>query len=89
MKFRIERNFLVRTEEYIELNPKDFLHCANIEELNTEVEEYINGLCEHPKHPSLIYSEEIGCRFYDHWFENNEESFYTKWQELKGLPQQL
>ena len=89
MKFRVERNFLVRTEEYIEINPEDFLHCANIEELNNEVEEYVNDLCEHPKHPNLIYSEEVGCRFHDYYFENNEESFYTKWQELKGLPQQL
>ena len=34
MKFKIENNWLLRTEEDIELNPKDFVHCATIEELN-------------------------------------------------------
>lgn len=92
MKFKIERNFLVRTEEYIDLNPKDFLYCANIEELISEVEDFINKNCEHPKaqgDQSLLYSEEIGMKYYDTWFEQNENSFYLEWQELKGLPQEL
>ena len=37
MKFKIENNWLLRTEEDMELNPKDFVHCANIEELSKYV----------------------------------------------------
>ena len=91
MKFRVERNFLVKTEEFIELNPKDFIHCANILELNDEIEDYISNKCEHPNHPGFQSSEEIGCRYYENWpFETIDiKSFYLEWQKLKGLPQEL
>ena len=91
MKFRVERNFLVKTEELIDLNPKDFLHCANIFELNDEIEDYISNKLEHPKHSGLQSSEEIGCRYYENWpFETfDTKSFYLEWQRLKGLPQEL
>ena len=41
MKFKIEANYLIKTEKDIELNPKKFLHCATIEELTSEVEQYM------------------------------------------------
>lgn len=90
MKFRVERNFIVRTEEELDLNPENFLYCANIEELNSAIDDYISDQCEHPKHPNLQSSEEIGMRFWNNWWSNlGEESFYTKWQKLKGLPEEL
>lgn len=91
MKFKVERNFLVRTEETIDLDPKDFLHCANIMELNDEIEDYISDRCEHPKHPGFQDSEEIGCRYYDNWPFNalNTKSFYLEWQKLKNLPEEF
>ena len=90
MKFKVERNFLVRTEETIELNPKDFLYCANIEELNDEIQTKLWDCVEHPKIKGFQSSEEIGVRFWDNWFnEENDKSFYSEWQKLKGLPQEL
>lgn len=90
MKFKVERNFLVRTYEEIEMNPEKFLHCSTIEELSDELEEYIYNASEHPSHPGFQNSEEIGVRYWDSWFENdNDKSFYSEWQRLKGLPQEL
>ena len=91
MKFKIERNFLVKTGEYLDLNPKDFLHCATIAELHDEIDDKVSELCTHPTHPNLIYSEELGCRYYDNWpFETiDTKSFYDEWQRLKGLPKEL
>ena len=89
MKFSVERTFLVRTYEEVELNPKNFIHCATIEELNNEIEDYINRYSEHPTHPGFQNSEEIGTTFWDNWFNDCSESFYIKWQELKGLPTEL
>jgi len=83
MKFLVERNFLVRTYEEVDLNPKDFLHCADIAELYDEVEEAIQD-CEHPTHPNRESSEQLGVNFWD-----NSLSFYKEWQKLKGLPQEL
>ena len=40
MKFEVERNFLVRTYEEVDLDPKKFLHCATVEEINLELEDY-------------------------------------------------
>ena len=42
MKFKVENNWLLKTEEDIELNPKDFVYCTNIEELNDEIKDYIH-----------------------------------------------
>lgn len=89
MKFKVERTFFVRTFEEIDLNPKDFLHCSSIEELNNEVEDKINNLTIHPAHPNFESSEQVGVNFWNSWFDNNEESFYLEWQRLKGLPQEL
>lgn len=89
MKYEVERNFLVRTREVVELDPKRFLHCANIQELNDEVEDYFNNCTEHPTHPGLLESEQLGLRFWDTWFEDGSKSFYTEWQKLKGLPEEL
>ena len=83
MIFKIETNFLVRTYEEIHLNPKDYLHCATIEELNNEIEDKINCIIEHPNHSGFEESEVLGVRFW------TDDSFYEKWQELKGLPQEL
>ena len=65
MKFEVERIFLVRTCEEIDLDPKHFLHCANIEELNCDVDDYINSLTEHPIHPGIQDSEQVGLRYSD------------------------
>ena len=48
MKFRIESNWLLKTEEDIELDPKNFVHCSTIEELNNEIEDYIHGYMKFP-----------------------------------------
>ena len=84
-KFNVERNFLVRTLEEIELNPEDFLHCASIDELHNEIEDYIDKYIKHPKHSGLVESEELGVRYYDTTFGK----FFDEWQKLKGLPQEL
>ena len=89
MKFKVERAFLVRTYEEIDLSPKNFLHCSNIEELNNEVEDMINNLTNHPTHPNFESSEQIGVNFWNSWFDEGEKSFYLEWQKLKGLPQEL
>ena len=49
MKFKVENNWLVRTEEDIELNPKDFVHCSTIEELNDEIHDYIHNKMQFPE----------------------------------------
>jgi hypothetical protein len=89
MKFKVERTFLVRTYEEIDLSPKNFLHCSNIEELNNEVEDTINNLAHHPTHPNFESSEQLGVNFWNSWFDEDEKSFYLEWQKLKGLPQEL
>ena len=89
MKFKVERTFLVRTFEEIDLDPKNFLHCSNIEELNNEVEDKINTLANHPTCPNFESSEQIGINFWNSWFDGDEKSFYLEWQKLKGLPQEL
>lgn len=89
MKFKVERTFLVRTYEEIDLSPKNFLHCSNIEELNNEVEDKINNLTNHPTHPNFESSEQLGVNFWNSWFDEDEKSFYLEWQKLKGLPQEL
>ena len=89
MRFKVERTFLVKSEEELELSPRNYLHCATIEELNECVEETINSFCEHPKVHGLQESEEIGMRYWNNWFEHDEQSFYQEWQKLKGLPQEL
>ena len=50
MKFKVENNWLLKTEEDIELNPKDFIHCTNIEELNDEIKDYIH---QHMSFPDM------------------------------------
>lgn len=90
MKFKVERNFIVRSEETIELHPEDFLYCCTIEELNSEIESKLEDCCEHPTVKGFTGSEEIGIRFWDNWFaEKGDKSFYEEWQKLKGLPQIL
>lgn len=87
MKFTIEQIFLSRVTRELDINPKDFLYCANVEELNTELEDYIHNRCDFPANADEI--EELGMRYYQEWWNSNEESFYLKWQELKGLPVNL
>ena len=90
MKFKVEKTFLIKSEEHIELDPKDFLHCATIEELQEEVEDRINGYTEFPKIEGFCYGELLGSRFWDEWFNyDGDKSFYLEWQRLKGLPQEL
>ena len=87
MKFRIENNWLLRTKEDIELNPKDFVHCATIEELNDEIKDYIH---KYMKYPSMegeycLYEESLGTEYWDTTYGQ----FMLEWQKLKGLPQEL
>lgn len=90
MKFKVERNFLVRTyDEEIEIKPEDFLHCATIEELVDEVEDFINDKIVYPTHPNLGSAEELGHRFWTFLNDSNTESFYDEWQKLKNLPEEL
>ena len=87
MKFKIENNWLLRTEETIELNPKDFVHCANIEELNNEIEDYINQNMKFPNMEKEYCMDEelLGTRYWDITFGD----FMLEWQKLKGLPEEL
>jgi len=90
MKFKVERTFLVKTEEFVELDPKDFIHCANVDELVGEIDDKLSD-CKHPEVDGLQYSEQIGCYYYENYpFEPiGTKSFYTEWQKLKGLPEEL
>ena len=87
MKFRIENNWLLRTEEDIELNPKDFVHCATIEELNDEIEDYIHKYMKYPNMENgyCFYEESLGTEYWDTTYGQ----FMLEWQKLKGLPQEL
>lgn len=87
MKFRVECNWLLKTEEDIELDPEKFLHCATIEELNSEVEDYIHDRIKFPNMEKnyILYVENLGTRFWDTTYGE----FMLKWQELKGLPPEL
>ena len=87
MKFKVENNWLVRTEEDIELDPKDFLHCSNIEELNDEIYDYIHNRMQFPemKKGFVMYEEALGTNFWDTTFGE----FMLEWQKLKGLPTEL
>lgn len=87
MKFRIENNWLLRTEEDIELNPEKFLHCATIEELNSEIEDYIHDNMRFPNMDKnyIVFEEVLGTRFWDTTYGE----FMLEWQKLKGLPQEL
>lgn len=87
MKFKVENNWLIRTEEYIELDPKNFLHCSNIQELNDEVEDYIHQYMKFPnmEEKYIIYEECLGTDFWDTTYGE----FMLEWQKLKGLPQEL
>ena len=87
MKFKIENNWLLRTEEDMELNPKDFVHCATIEELNDEIKDYIH---QYMKYPAMeegyhLYIEALGTEYWDTTYGE----FMLEWQKLKGLPQEL
>lgn len=87
MKFKVENNWLLRTEEDIELNPKDFVHCATIEELNGEIKDYIY---QHMSFPNMekgycLCEESLGTEYWDTTFGE----FMLEWQKLKGLPQEL
>lgn len=87
MKFKVENNWLVRTEEDIELDPKDFLHCSNIEELNDEIYDYIHNRMQFPemKKGFIMYEEALGTNFWDTTYG----TFMLEWQKLKGLPAEL
>ena len=93
MRFKVENNWLLRTEEFIELDPKKFLHCASIEELDEEVHDYIQSNMKYPemKENYIVYEECLGTNYFDYYpFEKlDTKSFYSEWQELKGLPQEL
>ena len=87
MKFKIENNWLVKTEENIELDPKNFLHCSNIEELNDEIKDYIHQYMSFPnmKNNTIVYEECLGTDFWDTTYGE----FMLEWQKLKGLPVEL
>ena len=87
MKFRIENNWLVRTEEDMELDPKDFVHCATIEELNGEIKDYIHKYMKYPNMEGgyCLYEESLGTEYWDTTYGQ----FMLEWQKLKGLPQEL
>ena len=87
MKFKIESNWLLKTEEDIELDPKNFVHCSTIEELNNEIEDYIHGYMKFPNMEKnyIIYIENLGTRFWDTTYGE----FMIEWQKLKGLPEEL
>lgn len=93
MKFKVENNWLLKTEEFIEVKPEDFLWCATIEELHDAVEDYINDMMTFPKMEKdyVMYEECLGTRYYDTWpFEDSKsKSFYQEWQRLKKLPENL
>ena len=87
MKFKVENNWLLKTEEDMELNPKDFVHCATIEELNWEIEDYIHQNMKYPNMENgyCLYEEALGTEYWDTTFGE----FMLEWQKLKGLPQEL
>ncbi len=87
MKFKIENNWLVRSEEEIELEPSRFLHCSDIEELNNEVCDYIHRMMNYPKMNNnfFTYTECLGTSYWDTTYGE----FMLEWQKLKGLPQEL
>lgn len=87
MKFKVENNWLIRTEEDIELDPERFLYCSNIEELNSEITEYIHQMMRFPEIEKdfSMYEECLGTNFWDTTYGE----FMLKWQELKGLPVEL
>lgn len=85
MKFRVETNWLLRKEEDMELDPKNFIHCANIEELNDEIHDYISTNMEFPELNELSTAECLGKYFWDTTYGE----FMLEWQKLKGLPQEL
>ena len=93
MRFKVENNWLLKTEEFIELDPKNFLYCASIEELNEAVEDFIHDRMKFPNMEKnyVVYEECLGTRFYDNFpFETlDAKSFYLEWQKLKGLPEEL
>ena len=84
MKFRVENNWLLRTEEDIELDPKDFVHCTTIEELNDEIKDFIHKWMKYPN-IECLYEEALGTEYWDTTYG----TFMLEWQKLKGLPQEL
>ena len=90
MKFNINTNFLVRQETELEINPEHFLYCATIEELRDELDSYIHDHISHPTCEGVWSSELLGVEYNHLWWVNDEEeSFFVKWQKLKGLPKEL
>ena len=87
MKFRVENNWLLKTEEEIELDPKNFLHCSDIEELNAEIHDFIHLNMKFPNCEKgyCLYQECLGTIFWDTTYGK----FMLEWQRLKGLPQEL
>ena len=87
MKFKVEGNWLLKTEEDIELNPKDFLYCSSIEELNDEIKDHIHRYMKYPSMENgyVRYEEALGIDFWDTTYGE----FMLEWQKLKGLPQEL
>ena len=81
--FTVENKFLLSSYEEINLDPKNFLHCATISELNDEVEDYINEHMWMPDTtPQCTLVECIGTRYWD-------DNFFNEWQKLKNLPSEL
>ena len=87
MQFKIENNWLLRTEEDMELDPRDFVHCATIEELNSEINDYIHKWMKYPDMEKnyVVYEESLGTEFWDTTYGE----FMLEWQRLKGLPAEL
>lgn len=88
MKFKVESNWLLRTEEFIELDPKNFLYCANIDELNSSIEDYINDNMKYPDSLNKDYVQDMECLGVNFW-DTTYGKFMSEWQKLKGLPEEF
>ena len=86
MKFRIDCNWLIRTEEEIELNPKDFTSYT-IDEIEDEIKDYINSKISYPDINDDILSNEelLGIEYWDTTYGE----FMREWKRLKNLPEEL
>lgn len=78
-------NYLVRTEEKLTIDPKNFLHCANISEVYDELQDYIYSIIEFPKVKNNNETEILGLDI----IHNYKKNFFDEWQRLKNLPKEF